>query len=189
MSCDHSHVPHALPHARNAYASTGPGLFGSSSSSDSSNSSMRMPDSVQRSRFSATQSQFKRLALAARRREVRSQPYARRPDGYHRPERAPRTDKHGRGRETRRPRTARDDKNNRYTITTPTARNNKNNVTQESNHHSTTSLTTMSGCSGRCWRLTASSVVATIEDTRARSLRVASLTLSAASGGHWTSQG
>ena len=33
------------------------------------------------------------------------------------------------------------------------------------------------------------SVVATIEDTRARSLRVASLTLSAASGGHWTSHG
>ena len=61
MSCDHSHVPHALPHARNAYASTGPGLLGSSSSSDSSNSSMRMPDSVQRSCFSATQSQFRRL--------------------------------------------------------------------------------------------------------------------------------
>ena len=49
MSCDHSHVPQALPHARNAYASTGPGLLGSSSSSDSSNSSMTMPDSVQRS--------------------------------------------------------------------------------------------------------------------------------------------
>ena len=61
MSCDHSHVPHALPHARNAYASTGPGLFGSSSSSDSSNSSMAIPDSVQRSRFSATQSQFRCL--------------------------------------------------------------------------------------------------------------------------------
>ena len=61
MSCDHSHVPHALPQARNAYASTGPGLLGSSSSSDSSNSSITMPDSVQRSFFSATQSQFRRL--------------------------------------------------------------------------------------------------------------------------------
>ena len=70
MSCDHSHVPHALPHARNAYASTGPGLFGSSSSSDSSNSSMRMPDSVQRSRFSATQSQLRRLTPSKDQLEV-----------------------------------------------------------------------------------------------------------------------